>query len=292
MWSWIAAVCVQVLEEHAIPSCKQRDILLQCVQARDGISLIWSHLGTQLPFAYVHLVIILVNLSNLVMVTSCGVVLAGDLRTGDYIHAASQVMFIVVIPLLYQGLLAVSYIISNPFGDDLLDFPVMAYQEYCNEAACAVSEYSFLCPATGMDIAPTSLSSHHAIALRRGLAIKEADAIHAGVSSLPAPLNFSRVPRMGNAGKEERMARQTLIEAALRDQLRLKDEVIQALQQQNRLLDSSLSATMERIQKIELRVTNRATSLVALPSNCASRISSFSSLPCAVSAQSKMLPAT
>merc|ERR1719316_2604947 len=62
-----------------------------------------------------------------------------------------QVIFIVIVPFCYQGLLAITYIIHDPFGEDMLDFPMMAFAEYVKDtcAACDLAQQS--CPA----IAPT-----------------------------------------------------------------------------------------------------------------------------------------
>ena len=34
---------------------------------------------------------------------------------------------LVLVPLIYQGLLSISVVIYDPFGPDVLDFPVVAY---------------------------------------------------------------------------------------------------------------------------------------------------------------------
>ena len=34
---------------------------------------------------------------------------------------------VIVIPFVYDGLLAISYMIHDPFGEDMLDFPITAY---------------------------------------------------------------------------------------------------------------------------------------------------------------------
>ena len=40
---------------------------------------------------------------------------------------------IIIIPLVYDGLLAITYMIHDPFGEDLLDFPISAYPGDCFE---------------------------------------------------------------------------------------------------------------------------------------------------------------
>merc|ERR1712070_1355857 len=81
------------------------------------------------------------------MAMKCGVVLAGQLKEENYMYAGCQMVYLFAVPLLYQGLLSVSYVIHDPFGEDLLDFPVMAYQEYANEACVAITHFTYMCPA-------------------------------------------------------------------------------------------------------------------------------------------------
>lgn len=258
MWSWICALCTKVLEEQAVPPGKQRDVVAECVKARDGISLIWTYLGTQLPFAYVHLVTFLVNLNNLVMAIKCGVVFGSSMKTKNWIQAASQVIFIFVVPLLYQGLLSVSYIIHDPFGEDLLDFPVMAFQEYCNEASLTLSHFTHLCPALATDYGPPP--SRRAMALRKGhgraAADKEAaeelgfgtEKAQQAPAAAAAPQGLQKQEGVDDTDGE---VIDSPLLASLREQMRTKDDLITSLQQQNQLLESSVNVVNTRLRTLE-----------------------------------------
>jgi hypothetical protein len=250
MWAWICAVCTKVFEEQGIAPGKARDVVAECVKARDGISLIWTYLGTQLPFAYVHLVTFLVNLNNLVMSIKCGVVAAASVRNENWIHAGSQLVFLGVVPLLYQGLLSVSYIIHDPFGEDMLDFPVMAFQEYMNEAACTFSHFTNKCPALSVEYGPPP--SKRALSLRKGagraVADKEAAQEYAKES-------------VGEAGAQDAVedtdgeVTESPLIASLREQARVKDELIKSLTQQNKLLESNVAVVQSRLRSLEAQMT-------------------------------------
>lgn len=147
LWSWILSLCTKVYEDQSIPPGKQRDIIQQVVIARNAISLIWTYLGTQLPFAYVHLVTFIVNINNVLASIKCGIVFMMALQQKSWVHAASQVIFLCLMPVLYQGILSVAYMIHDPFGEDLLDFPIMAFQEYANAQCISVVAYCRRCPA-------------------------------------------------------------------------------------------------------------------------------------------------
>jgi len=53
MWTRILMLLSKVCEENNVNAGKFRDIAGECKKARNGISVIWSYLRTQLPFAYV-----------------------------------------------------------------------------------------------------------------------------------------------------------------------------------------------------------------------------------------------
>jgi hypothetical protein len=59
----------------------------------------------------------------------------------------SDIVYLVLVPFSYQGLLSISYIIHDPFGDDMLDFPVMAYTEYVKDTCSALDLAQKSCPA-------------------------------------------------------------------------------------------------------------------------------------------------
>merc|ERR1719160_391738 len=62
---------------------------------------------------------------------------------------------VVLVCTIYQGLLCISYIVADPFGDDLLDFPVVAYTEYLSWSFAAVERAATTCPAlTGDKLGP------------------------------------------------------------------------------------------------------------------------------------------
>merc|ERR1719440_322504 len=70
-----------------------------------------------------------------------------NIKAEVWSECINQVLFLCVVPPLYQGLLSISHVIHDPFGEDLLDFPVMAFQEYMNEASVVISGSGNLCPA-------------------------------------------------------------------------------------------------------------------------------------------------
>lgn len=242
LWAWILAVSTKVCEEQGVAPGKQRDIVLQCVQARNGISLIWSVLGTQLPFAYVHLVTFIVNMNNLLVAVKCGIVFVQALDEKSWLQAASQVIFLCVVPLLYQGMLSVSYVIHDPFGEDLLDFPVMAFQEYCNAQAVSVTMFCNQCPALRKSFGPEA--THQELALRKGLGRLHAERI----AALQSQAEASKVIDSRENGDEELKMQ---LAAAVSEQAAANDKVMSTLKDQHERVQSQLGQLSMRLRNLE-----------------------------------------
>ena len=56
-----------------------------------------------------HLITLLVNLNNIVMSVKCGIEGAKAARTQNYVGLINQIVLGLVVPVLYQGLLSISY---------------------------------------------------------------------------------------------------------------------------------------------------------------------------------------
>eukprot|EP00747_Dinoflagellata_sp_TGD_P133465 gnl/TRDRNA2_/TRDRNA2_175198_c1_seq5.p1 gnl/TRDRNA2_/TRDRNA2_175198_c1~~gnl/TRDRNA2_/TRDRNA2_175198_c1_seq5.p1 ORF type:complete len:532 (-),score=72.32 gnl/TRDRNA2_/TRDRNA2_175198_c1_seq5:193-1788(-) len=243
MWAWVAALMSKLMLEQAIPVQKFRDITLHCVIARDAISVVWTHLGTQLPFAYVHLVTLLVNINNIVVSVKSGMVFAVALHEENYSQAMNQLIYVLTVPLLYQGLLSISYVIHDPFGEDLLDFPVMAFQEYMNESSLSMIHYKHECPALCQTWGKPP--DEATINRRRGFGTGSNKAKKEGRKS---------EARVNDAVKEELAKMKQL----MHDRLQTKEMSIDLLRDKNRDLKRTLAAQSERLRTLEERVDRAA----------------------------------
>merc|ERR1719408_834064 len=68
------------------------------------------------------------------MAFKCGIILGSEYAKAvvnevkvDRLLIFNECFFVIIIPLVYDGLLSISYMIHDPFGSDILDFPVTAY---------------------------------------------------------------------------------------------------------------------------------------------------------------------
>jgi len=245
MWCWILMLVAKICDDLNLPPGKYRDVAMECLQARTGVSLIWTYLRTQLPFAYVHLVTFLVNLNNLVVSVKCGVVLSMAIKAEAWSQCVNQVLFLCIVPPLYQGLLGISHVIHDPFGEDLLDFPVMAFQEYTNEAAVTVTNSGWKCPALQRSYGsgPKSTSG--------GLQAHQIDPNSANKLD-PKITEVSRLVKETNSEELKEIVQQ--MDQVVAEQLDGKDQLIAVLREQVQGLEASVYGMATKIQSLESRL--------------------------------------
>jgi len=256
MWTWILMLISKLCNENDVNDGKFRDVAGECKKARNGISVIWSYLRTQLPFAYVHLVTFMVNLNNFFVSIKCGILFALAIKQDEHSRALNQFFFVCIVPPLYQALLTISYVIHDPFGEDLLDFPVMAFQEYCNEAAVSMSAMGHRCPA--LKKPEWSLEALHIL---QGCPIQkdQGEPLQAVQAAIDKEAIINSAYGGGDPGIAVGMIEETIqdavsqLESAMNGQLEAKDEVITMLRERVKWLESTLSGLGGRLQMLEGR---------------------------------------
>ena len=68
------------------------------------------YLHTQLPYAYVHLITLLVNLNNVIVSVKCGLIFGKARAENDIQEMINQSAMVLLVPILYHGLLSISYV--------------------------------------------------------------------------------------------------------------------------------------------------------------------------------------
>merc|ERR1719468_600244 len=151
MWAWIMHIITDAMDHNKTPAPSRQVVIGQCLAARDGMANINMYLDTQLPFAYVHLITLLVNVQNILMAIKSGLTFAKAIPEGKSFVCIQQVLSTAVIVFIYQALLTISYMIMDPFGDDVLDFPIRAYKAYVASIVVAMMGAGRGCPAVSSD---------------------------------------------------------------------------------------------------------------------------------------------
>jgi hypothetical protein len=97
--------------------------------AKGGIGGAFTFTGVQLPLAYVHIVALCTKLTFLLITLQVGVEWAVGFRENDLFLILANLLYIIVVPTVYQGLLDIQEQIRNPFGTDEADFPQYTYHD-------------------------------------------------------------------------------------------------------------------------------------------------------------------
>jgi len=135
MWAWIARIGNEAMLKCKGPEPYSNHLFVMldvCVKARRAIQTIHTYLQTALPFSYVHIVAFLVDAMVAVTTMRCSIVCVKAYHQDpiNYQYIIYETVAFVALPLLYHGLMSVTYVIRDPFGDDMADFPISTFQSW------------------------------------------------------------------------------------------------------------------------------------------------------------------
>jgi predicted membrane chloride channel (bestrophin family) len=139
IWVWIQVLWDKQLQKKRIPSHVHWNALNRISDGRTALKRIFTILSTQLPFAYVHLMAVLVHLNLVILAFQAGTSLAyavgllSSAYSTPLTHRAeaseaatiilTQLVYLTVVPMVYLGFLELTQEIADPFGMDANDFP-------------------------------------------------------------------------------------------------------------------------------------------------------------------------
>lgn len=135
VWVWIGQIIHQLAAEGKI-QCK--DYMLPkldklCVKARASIGLIFAYVDTQVPFAYVHLLVLSIIFSNCLIALRCGLAIGLCYGGGKGHEVDSAISVLVhvchlsVIPFFYHAFIHIGLGLANPVGADYLSLPSYSF---------------------------------------------------------------------------------------------------------------------------------------------------------------------
>jgi hypothetical protein len=155
MWPWALKLVFHGFEECQLPLNIFNECIIQGLKARDGIDEIDTHLNTQVPLAYVHLICLLTSLAVICNTVRCGMLACISAKewykgNGSYSEHAwsisTETLYFLLVQITYQGLLGISYLLHDPFGDDVLDFPIQSLTDFTMLTCRALFKARY-CPA-------------------------------------------------------------------------------------------------------------------------------------------------
>lgn len=139
MWLWIGSLLQRAIAEGIL--LQDINLLVKLlgfvIRAREAIQKVGTFINVQLPLPYVHVIIAITKLVFFMLTFQAGCKMFVALKATDIMALIMEVLILVVVPVIYQGLIDLTEKISNPFGGDEIDFPGEMYQKsmlkLCNE---------------------------------------------------------------------------------------------------------------------------------------------------------------
>merc|ERR1719161_594166 len=119
-WLWVCRVIHVLFKGGAFPSPVMAMFHRLCLDARNGMDGCQMQLNSQLPFSYSHLLSALVQGAVVLASVRCAMLSA---LADTLLSILCQTVFTTAISMVYLGLLSLSAVIADPFGDDIIDFP-------------------------------------------------------------------------------------------------------------------------------------------------------------------------
>lgn len=173
LWGWVMRLVHESFSEavgpmpYSIHTAKAAEIIMN---ASSGLSIIDIHLRTALPFVYVHIITLMVDVNNFFFITKTATVAAVAYSEEEWMRLGSELLVCLLVPTLYRGLLSITYAIFDPFGEDLLDFPVAAIMDWNASCCFAVFQAQEMFPGV-----PDSFYSGSRLSSKSNLKPSEAD---------------------------------------------------------------------------------------------------------------------
>lgn len=126
LWVWLSQDTLDLMRSYRLAFPKL--CFESCERGRRSFSKIAMTLTTPLPFAYIHIISLIVFFNNVAGAFRCGFVIFNSMKDWKGLAVPfAEVMFLVIPPLLYQGCLHIGQILENPFEDEVLNFPLGVY---------------------------------------------------------------------------------------------------------------------------------------------------------------------
>lgn len=134
LWCWMGTLSAELMEMVSLPPPNVNMLYNEIRLGIQGIQTLHHFLDTQMPFPYVHMITLLVNLHNMLVAAVAGLKFGIALERNSLGDCAAQIIQVLVVPTLYMGLLQVTNLLSNPMGEDIIDFPILEYQLEVSES--------------------------------------------------------------------------------------------------------------------------------------------------------------
>ena len=150
IWAWVG----HLLSEYAqLPGEASKEAVKLVLDGRDATQTISTYVETPLPFSYIHIIVYIVRLANLILVLQAGMVTAKSIAEKSMNSVLVVTFQVLMVPAIYQGLLTMDRKLGNPLGTNMNDFPREHYREglykRAQDFAAAANSSPFQHPQAG-----------------------------------------------------------------------------------------------------------------------------------------------
>lgn len=125
-WAWNCRLIHILFKNGAFSPPVMAMLHRLCLQARDGIEGTAMQLNSQLPFTYSHLIATLTQGAVILSFVKCGMAAA---LADSGLAIGCEILFTCSIAMVYLGLLSMTAVIADPFGEDIIDLPASHMQQ-------------------------------------------------------------------------------------------------------------------------------------------------------------------
>lgn len=151
VWTWMAKFWQQLLNSGRVPHAATNApmIMAKCVEGRGASGLAFVYIGTQLPYAYTHLLALVANVTLALMAVAVGIACAS---TDKLLQAAPvPIARLLLFLTIFDGLLAITVRLENPFsGHDVMDFPNLQFHfDMAQETSAFAESANMACQQNG-----------------------------------------------------------------------------------------------------------------------------------------------
>lgn len=126
--SWVLSLAADILNRLGVPRPNHNPLYMETVMAANAITTREAYHETQLPFPYVHMICMLVQIHNTVVSFVDGLHMSLAVHEQMWTVLGIRILHLLLITSMYQALLQVCFLMEDPLGHDLTDFPILQFQ--------------------------------------------------------------------------------------------------------------------------------------------------------------------
>jgi len=137
---WLSQMVTNAARNNALlfPPRTLLPLLDKLIDIRSEMARIQMYLRTQLPYAYTHMVTLIVKLHLVFITLIAGTLVGQGVIAGTVSDVIYGYLLVILNNLVFEGLLRIHVVLTNPFGGRACDFPITMWLD---QVATETSSY-------------------------------------------------------------------------------------------------------------------------------------------------------